>query len=240
MHRLRTLSYVCATILTISLPFPTTATAQRNGNAGTTTAKADTVPVFKGLSVSYDVAGTIMRMVGDYGQFEGALRVNLQDKYFPIIELGLGTAKHETDPVTGIEAKTTAPYGRIGCDINIAKNKHDGYRVLVGARYALTSFKQEIGGNINVPYWGGTVPYSMSEESLSYHWAELLFGVDARLWGPVRLGWSFRYKMKISGSENEGEKLWYIPGYGKSGNTLGGTFNVSVELSRPNKKVKKI
>ena len=140
--------------------------------------------------------------------------------------------------MTGIEAKTNAPYGRIGCDINIAKNKHDDYRVMVGARYAFTNFKQDIYGDINVPYWGGTVPYSTSEKSIAYHWAELLFAVDAKLWGPVRLGWSFRYKAKLAGKGNEGEKIWYVPGYGKDGDKLGGTFNISVELSRKNKKAK--
>lgn len=237
MHLLRTYIYACLTAA-ISTLLPTAAAAQKQQRQQAMPAAADTVPMFKGLSVSYDLAGTVMRMVGDYGQFEAALRVNLKDKYFPIVELGLGSAKHETDAVTGIEAKANAPYGRIGCDINIAKNKHDDYRVMVGARYAFTNFKQDIYGDINVPYWGGTVPYSTSEKSIAYHWAELLFAVDAKLWGPVRLGWSFRYKAKLAGKGNEGEKIWYVPGYGKDGDKLGGTFNISVELSRKNKKAK--
>lgn len=234
MHLLRTYIFVC-TVATVSLLLPGNAAAQNRRNAKTEQAEADSVPLFRGISVSYDLAGTIMRMVGDYGQLEGALRVNLKDKYFPIVEVGLGTAKHETDAVTGIEAKTTAPYGKIGCDLNIAKNKHDDYRVFMGARYGFTNFKQEISGDIDVPYWGGTVPYATSEESISYHWAELLFAVDAKLWGPIRLGWSFRYKMKLSGNGNDGEKIWYVPGYGKDGDKLGGTFNISIELSRKNK-----
>lgn len=235
MHLFRTFIFVCVAAAT-NLLMPAAATAQNPKQSQTQQAETDTVPMFKGLSASYDLAGTVMRLVGDYGQIEGALRVNLKDKYFPIVELGLGTAKHETDPVTGIEAKTNAPYGRIGCDINIAKNKHDDYRVMAGARYGFTNFKQEISGDINVPYWGGTVPYSTSEESISYHWAELVFSVDAKLWGPVRLGWSFRYKTKLSGKGNEGERIWYVPGYGKDGDKLGGTFNISIELSRKNKK----
>lgn len=234
MHLLRTYIFVC-TVAAVSLMLPGTASAQARKDVGTENAGSDSIPLFRGLSVSYDLAGTIMRLVGDYGQVEGALRVNLRDKYFPIAEVGLGTAKHDTDPVTGIEAKTTAPYGKVGCDINIAKNKHDDYRVLMGARYGFTNFKQEISGGIGDPYWGGTVAYATSEESISYHWMELLFALDAKLWGPVRLGWSFRYKMKLSGNGHEGEKIWYVPGYGKDGDRLGGTFNISIELSRKKK-----
>lgn len=235
MHLLRIFIYVCLAA-TSSVLLPTVAKAQNTSKKAAMTAAADTVPMFKGLSVSYDLAGTVMRLVGDYGQIEGALRVNLKDKYFPILELGMGLAKHETDAVTGIAAKTSAPYGRLGCDVNIAKNKHDGYRVMLGARYGFTSFKQDISGTVTVPYWGGTVDYATQQQSISYHWAELLFSVDAKLWGPVRLGWSFRYKLKIKGDGSDGEKIWYVPGYGKDGDKLGGTFNITVELSRKNKK----
>ncbi len=200
-------------------------------------AENDTVPLLKSIAVSYDLVGTIMRMAGDYGQYEAAVRLNFRDRYFGVIEAGLGTANHATDAITGIALKTSAPYFRIGADVNLAKNKHDDYRLYLGARYAFTSFKQEIYGDVEVPYWGGTVEYAMSEESCSYHWGELLFGIDAKLWGPVRLGWSVRYKAKFFESTNENEDLWYIPGFGKDGTKLSGTFNIIVELARKNKKV---
>lgn len=205
-------------------------------NAKKGLAESDSIQLFRGVALSYDLAGTVMRMVSDYGQFEAALRFNLRDRYFPIIEVGLGDAKHEADIVTGIEAKVSAPYGRIGCDFNMSKNKHDIYRVMIGARYAATSFKTEAYGNVKDPYWGGTVPYSIETKNCFYHWAEFLFAVDAQVWGPVRLGWSFRYKMKLSSTDMGTDELWYIPGYGKNGNRLGGTFNISFELGRKNKK----
>ena len=108
MHLSQTYKSICIA-LTISLLYPITTTAQNTQKTTAEQTAADTIPLFRGLSVSYDLAGTIMRMVGDYGQIEGALRVNLKDKYFPIVEIGLGSAKHETDAVTNIEAKTNAP-----------------------------------------------------------------------------------------------------------------------------------
>ena len=232
MSQIRT--YLFALLTLISLLMPAVANAESRKEDAL---ESDSIQLFRGVSVSYDLAGTVMRMVGDYGQYEGALRFNLRDRYFPTIELGLGDAKHEVDAVTGIEAKVRAPYGRIGCDFNVSKNKHDIYRVMVGARYALTSFKTEAYGNVSVPAWRGTVDYSVETDKCFYHWAEFLFSVDAQIWGPVRLGWSVRYRAKLGSSDMGNNSLWYVPGYGKDGYKLGGTFNVIVELGRKNKKI---
>lgn len=210
--------------------------AQKKQTVENSLSENDTIQFFRGLSASYNLSGTIMRMVSDYGEYEAALRCNLRDKYFPIIEMGIGSARHEEDVVTGIVAKTNAPFVRLGCDFNISKKKHDDYRVLAGARYGFTSFKQELSGNIKDPYWGGELSYVLPDHTFNYHWAELVFGVDGKLWGPIRLGWSARYKIRLSGKDSETEKMWYIPGFGKKGNVLGGVFYISVQLQRKNKK----
>lgn len=232
-HQLRTYLFVLTAAISL---FAFCQDVNAQGRDKKDMAEVDSTELFRGISLSYDLAGTVMRLVSDYGQFEGALRVNLKDRYFPIIELGLGDAKHTEDVVTHIESTVRAPYGRIGCDLNMAKDKHDKYRIMLGARYALTSFKTKAHGDITDPYWGGRVPYSY-ESKCTYHWAEFLFSVDAQIWGPVRMGWSFRYKAKLSSSDDGIGDLWYIPGYGKNGDRLGGTFNITFELGRKNKKI---
>jgi hypothetical protein len=124
-------------------------------------------------------------MVSDYGQYEAALRVNLKDKYFPVVEIGIGKADG-TDESTQINYKTTAPYGRIGCDFNLLRNKHDIYRLYGGVRYALTYFKYDLKGpDIQDPIWGGTTPYEVNGVKCNYHWAEFVFGADAMYAGIV-------------------------------------------------------
>jgi len=55
--------------------------------------------------------------------------------------------------------------------------------------------------------------------------------VDAKIWGPVRLGWSARYKRRLLHDEGPLGNAWYVPGFGKTGGSrLGGTFNVIFEL----------
>ena len=62
-------------------------------------------------------------------------------------------------------------------------------------------------------------------------WAEFVFGVDAKIWGPVRMGWSLRYKRRLFHDDGDYGNTWYVPGFGKQGGSrFGGTFNVSFEL----------
>lgn len=91
----------------------------------------DTVPLFRGLAVSVDAIGLGQMVLGSYGQYEAALRINLKDKYFPVLELGYGKAD-ATDDGTNLHYKTSAPYARIGVDWNLLRNKHDIYRLYGG------------------------------------------------------------------------------------------------------------
>ena len=113
---------------------------------------------------------TVMRAVGDYGQYEGFARVNLKDRYFPTVEFGYGSAD-KTDDVTGLRYKPAAPFGRIGMDFNVMKNKHDVYRILVGVRYAYTSFNYDIGPlDVKDPVWGGNATFEAKDQKCSYGW----------------------------------------------------------------------
>ena len=192
---------------------------------------ADSIPLFRGVAVSVDLVGPAEMMFGDYGQYEAAARINLKDKYFPVVELGWGKANAE-DVATQLTYKTNAPYVRAGMDFNLMKNKHDIYRLLGGVRYAYTSFKYDVNSpNIVDPVWKDNVEYYAEGVKCNYHWLEFSFGVDAKIWGPVRMGWTVRYRKKLYSKAGDFGTPWYVPGFGKSGSTrLGGTFNVTFEL----------
>lgn len=192
---------------------------------------ADSIPLFRGVAVSVDLVGPAEMMFGDYGQYEAAARINLKDKYFPVVELGWGKANAE-DVATQLTYKTNAPYVRAGMDFNLMKNKHDIYRLLGGVRYAYTSFKYDVNSpNIVDPVWKDYVEYNAEGVKCNYHWLEFSFGVDAKIWGPVRMGWTVRYRKKLYSKAGDFGTPWYVPGFGKSGSTrLGGTFNVTFEL----------
>ena len=181
--------------------------------------------------MSVDVVGLIQLGVSDYGQYEAALRVNLKDRYFPIIELGLGKCDSD-DEATTLHYHTSAPYGRIGIDFNLMKNKHDIYRIYAGARYGFTSFKFDVSHpGLTDPYWKDEVSFGAEGVQSTYHWLEAVMGVDAKIWGPIHLGWSVRYRRRLARSVDALDNSWYVPGYGLSGGSvLGGTFNIILEI----------
>ena len=216
---------ICA--LTISL-LPLTVSAQK---AKGIPQLPDTTAFFKGFAVSVDIVGPIMLTVSDNGHYEAALRLNLKDKYFPIFELGYGKANH-SDDITRITYKTSAPFGRVGIDFNLLKNKHDIYRLYGGVRYAYTNFKYEFfHPGILDPVWGEEAEFRAKDISCYYHWLEAVVGVDATIWGPVHLGWSARYRKRLTYNDGDFGNSWYVPGYGKTGGSrLGGTFNIIIDI----------
>lgn len=223
------ISYYISALVTSSLLLllPITAHAQKKVVAET----PDTIPLFRGMAVSIDAFGLGQMILSDYGQYEAALRINLKDKYFPVFELGYGKA-NTTDEGTYINFKTSAPYARVGMDWNLMKNKHDIYRLYGGARYGFTSYKFDIKGpDMTDPVWGTTSPYEASGVSCYYHWLEAVFGVDAKIWGPIRMGWSVRYKRRLFRNDGDVGNTWYVPGFGRQGSSrFGGTFNITYEL----------
>lgn len=191
----------------------------------------DSTALFRGVAVNVDLMGPVQMLVSDYGVLEASLRVNLKDRYFPIFEVGLGKA-NSTEESTGLNYKTSAPYARVGCDFNLLRNKHDIYRLYGGARYGLTYYKYDVSGpDLTDPIWGGTAAYGATGVSCNYHWMEVVLGVDAKLWGPVRLGWTLRYKRQLFHKEGDIGNTCYVPGYGKKGGSrFGGTVNLTFEL----------
>ncbi len=192
----------------------------------------DSIPMFRGFSVSFDLVGAGLMAFSDNGQYEGALRINLHDEWFPIVEVGIGKANHD-DEVTRIHYDTSAPYFRVGIDKNLLKDKHGKNRLYGGLRYAFTSYEVNISRpNFPDPVWQWDTGYGVKAATCKQHWLEAVIGVDAKIFGPLHLGWSVRYKRRIAHSEeSEFGNTWYVPGFGKYGDTrLGGTFNVIIDI----------
>lgn len=221
-------SYISALLISLSLLLAATSA---NAQKIVIQSEPDTVPLFRGIAVGADLFGAIQRQVSDYGQYEANLRVNLRDKYFPVFELGIGDADHQDDAVTGISVKTRAPYGRIGCDFNVLRDKHGDYRAYVGFRYAYSSFDFKLSHpGVEDPIWGGVAEYG-TDETCNSHWLEGVFAVDAKVLGPLRFGWSVRYRRRIVAPDCSVGDVWYIPGFGRSKKTcIGGTFNIAFEI----------
>ena len=197
MPRQNISTFISRLALSIAL-LSATLSAQAQGKLFTI--EKDSVPLLNGFAVSFDAAGPVILALSDYGEYEAAVRLNLHNQYFPIVEIGYGKADHD-DEVTEIRYKTQAPYFRVGCDLNLLKNKHSANRLYAGLRYAFTSYKVDISRpTFQDPVWG-------------------------------HLGWSVRYKLRLARKDSSVGNTWYVPGYGKAGDTrIGANFNVIIDI----------
>ncbi len=188
-------------------------------------------PLVRGFSVGFDVCGAVMALATPYGQWEAFLRANLREKFFPVVEIGLGTSNHTQDE-TNLHYKVNAPYVRLGCDYNFLKDNASGNRIFGGVRYGFTTFKYDLDGPaLTDPVYGTTQPFSFSGLRGTMHWGEVVAGVEARIWRIFHLGWTVRYRVRFHERQSDLGHAWYVPGYGKSdGHALGGTFNVVVDI----------
>lgn len=197
--------------------------------------------LFQGFTLSADVFGPVQYLLSDYGSFEAALRLNLLNTYLPIVEVGYGKCDC-TDDNTEIHYKANAPYLRVGCDINLLKNKFQDNRFFAGLRYGITSFKYDMDGpSIVDPIWGGMSSFDNKGVKSTCHWAELVVGVQVKVWKNLHMGWSARYKKELSIGKSDVGKPYYVPGYGTTVNTScwGGTYNIIFDLNWGRKKVSK-
>ena len=192
----------------------------------------DSIPLFCGFSVSFDLVGPAMMMLTSHGEYEGALRVNLHDQWFPIFELGLGRANHENDEVTGLTYKTTAPYFRLGMDWNILRKKHQPNRMYAGFRYAFTSYNVDIiRENLPDPVWQTKTGFGVEGSRCNMHWLEVVLGIDAKVFGPLHLGWTVRYKRRLMHNDGALDATWYVPGFGiNDKDNIGANFNVIIDI----------
>ena len=192
----------------------------------------DTVKVdfINGLALRADMLGLLQSAISDHGQYELGLRVNILDRYFPALEVGLGFKDKNDGYTTENDFKARAPYFRIGCDMNILKNKHDDYRLYVGARYGFSSFKYDV--TINTEEEDGTITRtSYTDMSGKYHMLDLLLGTDAKIWGPLRLGWDVRFRKHLKHSCDPDHEPTFVPGMGSNkGSQFTGNFNLTIEL----------
>lgn len=177
-------------------------------NTSTTDNKTKKAPFFRNYSVGVDLVGPAMLMFSDHGEYQGSVQADIKGKYLPVIELGYGKAdKYDVD--TKVSYNTKAPFFRIGCDFNILKNKFDDYRLMLGVRYAQTSFNYDT----TAPTDSTATTFIKNTDKCTLHWLELCAGVDAKVWGPLHMGWSVRYRRQLGSNEFERAPL-YAPGYG--------------------------
>jgi len=233
MIQMKTLSYIFALFLISTPLFAQKSKSRVSGNVQSVV--ADTVKSKSSSSehfaIGVDVCGAFMAAATSWGQYEASLRVGFFSPFFPVAEVGLGCSKAKNEE-TDLEFRTHSPYFRIGCDYNFSHRSSFPGRITAGVRYGFSRFSFDVKSpDISDPIYGNVIPFSATGIKSTMHWAELVAGLETRIVGPLSLGWTFRFRIRLAEKTPSIGHAWYVPGFGRNdSNTLGGTFNVILNL----------
>jgi hypothetical protein len=99
-------------------------------------------------------------------------------------------------------------------------------------RFGFTSCKFDLQGDDQTdPVWGTVVPLDYKDKSTTVSWLELVFGLEAKIYKTFHIGWSARYKMRLSQKTPDIGAAWYVPGFGKNDtHNFGATFNLIFDI----------
>ena len=210
------------------------ATAQEAANTPLTKEEWQATPLFQGSYIGMDVFGLGSKIFGgDYTSTEISAEVNLKNRYFPVIEIGYGSI-NTTNEETDIHFKTSAPYFRIGMNYNIFyKKPYLPGHFIAGIRYGFSSFSYDVAAPaMTDPVWGApTVPVSYQGVKSNACWLELVIGLRTNIYKNFYMGFSARYRSRMSVKKTENSEPYYIPGFGKNkGTNIGITYNIIYKL----------
>lgn len=175
--------------------------------------------IWQGLFVEVDVAPFVENaLINKYAYtYQGNLMVNLNNRFFPVVELGYAGA--EKTILEGASFSTSGMFQKVGIDFRLMKPKPTATIkhnfVLGGLRLGMSNFNYSItNALIEDPYWGGSEIINENSLSTTKFWLELTAGMRVSLYKNVYVGWNAKNKRLLNKSKEGENSPWYIPGYG--------------------------
>lgn len=198
-------------------------------------------PLLGGLLITADVSAPFMNLLGtQYGSYEVGVELDLYHRFFPVVEVGVGTAQYA--PTNNNYTFNCAPslYGRVGLNYNFFYNNGSESFIGVGLRYGLTTFKYNW-DNITLSdnYWDSTVVTSTPYETAFAHWGEIAVVLRVQIYKNFYMGWSGRYRLLIDCGSSQYGNPYFIPGFGPKETAFGFTYTVGYNIPFGNKEQEK-
>lgn len=185
-------------------------------------------PGLNSLDIGLDIWDPVMRLLGqEYGVGSAWVRASFNNRFFPLLEAGLGRANITPDGSNFTFHSPLSPFFKVGFDYNIFYNNNPAYALLVGLRYGFTPYKWSV-DNVTVPgtYWDDPSSFAIPSQSSTAGFLEISLGVRVKLIGPLSAGWQFKFRSILHESKNIHGEPMYIPGFGKRSSPVSGAFSL--------------
>lgn len=127
-------------------------------------------------------------------------------------------------------------YFRVGPDLNFLADDRSLHVSFFGLRYARSSFSDRLDYDTRAVIESETgwppVWTSASNDALRASWFELNAGVKARVYKPLYMGFTVRYKFLLDVQGAETLRPYFVPGFGRyiDNNTWGFSYYVSFRI----------
>lgn len=189
-------------------------------------------PLLMGATVGVNIWDPVMRLFGQkYGLIGFSADVNLHNRYFPTVEVGLGTARRTPSGQNYTYRSPMSVYFKIGADYNFLYNSNPDYQWFIGLRYGFAPFRWAVDHiTLDSPYWGDEVRFGIPSQTATAGWGELCLGLRVHLGAGISAGWMVRLHTLLHESHNAHGEPWYIPGYGSRNGAITGSFSISYTL----------
>ncbi len=189
-------------------------------------------PLLMGVSVGVNIWDPVMRLFGQkHGLVGFSADVNMHNRYFPALEIGLGTARNTPAASNYTYRSPMSVYFKLGADYNFLYNSNPDYQWLAGFRYGFAPFSWAVDDISLAPgYWDDPVTFAIPSQNATAGWLEFQIGLRIKLFGNLSAGWMVRYHTIIHESKNVHGQPWYIPGFGTRGQAISGAFTFTYTL----------
>lgn len=189
-------------------------------------------PLMESLTVGVNIWDGAMRALGQHYGIGGIrAQLSLHNRYFPMAEVGLGTANDTPDGMNFTYRSSLAPYLKLGIGYNVFYNSNPDYRLIFGLRYGLSNFSYRISDvTVDEGYWGQESKFSIASQRATAGWMEFGAGLHVKIARPISLGWEVMYHSLIHQSHNTYGPPMIIPGYGKRHGAFAAAFYVMYTL----------
>lgn len=180
-------------------------------------------PLLDAVNIGVDFWPAANRLFGaEYGLAGIWARLSFHNRFFAVVEGGISNANSTPEGMNYTYKSPVTPYFKVGMDYNFFYNSDSRYQVYLLLRYGISRIRYSLSDvNVNNSYWDITTrPVFPSQTSVNGY-IQIGAGIHVTLWGPIALGWNFKYQRVVHHSTETYGAPWNVPGMGLRNSELG-------------------
>lgn len=183
-------------------------------------------PAYNGMNIGVNFGDLIFMAFGQrYGSFDIHANVSLWNWLFPVVECGLGYADATPDKQNFTYKVRPSFYAKVGFNYNFLYKSSPDYQVFLGFRAGFSRFGYSLTDiTIDSDFWHESQLMQINGLKATSWYGEALAGIQVKIVKSFSLGWSARWHFRFNDPSQNGNKPWFVPGYG-------GSFPLSMSMS---------